>query len=210
MIEIKFVYGNNFSRNLIRKFFLNKKDYHNLNDQDLLNKFHEDHDMEWIGVLLNRYTLLLFGLCLKYLKNEDDAKDAVQQIFLKVIQELPKYKIEYFKTWLYTVGKNHCLLQIRNKKNKFLELTDQLNNNDDEFFDIKPFLAKESSLLLLEKEINNLNSAQQQCIQLFYLEKYSYQQIIDQTGFTMLQVKSYIQNGKRNLKINMEKNQQND
>jgi RNA polymerase sigma-70 factor (ECF subfamily) len=189
---------------------LNKKDYHNLNDQDLLNKFHEDHDMEWIGVLLNRYTLLLFGLCLKYLKNENDAKDAVQQIFLKVIQELPKYKIEYFKTWLYTVGKNHCLLQIRNNKNKFLELPDQLNNNDDDFFDIKPFLARESSLLLLEKEINNLNSAQQQCIQLFYLEKYSYQQIIDQTGFTMLQVKSYIQNGKRNLKINMEKNQQND
>ena len=78
-------------------------------DQELLDAFYADRDNEWLGVLLNRYSLLLFGLCMKYLKDEDDAKDAVQQVFIKVIQELSKYKVAYFKTWLYMVGKNHCL-----------------------------------------------------------------------------------------------------
>ncbi|HRF25092.1 MAG TPA: sigma-70 family RNA polymerase sigma factor, partial [Chitinophagaceae bacterium] len=83
--------------------------YDHIPDQELLARFYSDHNNEWLGILLQRYTLLLLGVCMKYLKNEEEAKDSVQQIFLKVIQELHKYKVEYFKSWLYMVAKNHCL-----------------------------------------------------------------------------------------------------
>ena len=83
--------------------------YQHITDQELLEQFYADHNNEWLGILLQRYTLLLLGVSMKYLKNEEEAKDSVQQIFLKVIQELQKYKVEYFKSWLYMVAKNHCL-----------------------------------------------------------------------------------------------------
>ena len=86
-----------------------------MTDQDLLEKFRQSGDNSWLGILLERYTLLLFGVCMKYLKNEEGAKDAVQQIFLKVITELPKYKVDYFKSWLYTIARNYCLMKIRDK-----------------------------------------------------------------------------------------------
>ena len=79
-------------------------------DKELMELFYKDGDNEWLGILLQRYTMLLFGVCMKYLKNEEEAKDSVQQIFLKVIDELKKYKVEYFKSWLYMVAKNHCLM----------------------------------------------------------------------------------------------------
>jgi RNA polymerase sigma-70 factor (ECF subfamily) len=81
--------------------------YENINDNDLLERFYKSDDQQWIGILLERYTMLLLGVCMKYLKNEEEAKDAVQQIFLKVLTEVPKYKIDYFKSWLYMVAKNH-------------------------------------------------------------------------------------------------------
>ena len=81
-----------------------------MTDQEILENYYTRHDNEWLGVLLERYTLLLLGVCMKYLKNEEEAKDSVQQIYLKVIQELQKYKVEYFKSWLYMVAKNHCLM----------------------------------------------------------------------------------------------------
>src|SRR5688572_10169495 len=89
-----------------------------MSDQELLAKFYADHNNEWLGILLQRYTLLLLGVCMKYLKNEEQAKDSVQQVFLKVIQELHKYKVEYFKSWLYMVAKNHCLMILRDKHGK--------------------------------------------------------------------------------------------
>ena len=83
---------------------VNAERYQQLTDQQLLEHFYADHDNEWLGILLQRYTLLLLGLCMKYLKNEEQAKDSVQQIFLKVITELQKYKVEYFKSWVYMVA----------------------------------------------------------------------------------------------------------
>ena len=50
---------------------------------------------------------------MKYLKNEEAAKDAVQQIFLKVIHELQRYQVQFFKSWLYMIARNHCLMQLR-------------------------------------------------------------------------------------------------
>jgi RNA polymerase sigma-70 factor (ECF subfamily) len=181
---------------------LNK--YAHITDAELLEKFNADGNNQWLGILLQRYTLLLLGVCMKYLKNEEDAKDSVQQIFLKCIAELQKYKVDYFKSWLYMVAKNHCLMKLRDKHGKVpVELKDQLPA--EESVDLEELRMKDKTLDLLVLSIPELNKEQQQCVTLFYLEKKSYQQIAALTGFSLLQVKSYIQNGKRNLKIIIEK-----
>ena len=180
--------------------------YSHLTDQELLQQFHADHDNEWLGILLQRYTLLLLGVSMKYLKNEEEAKDSVQQIFLKVIQELQKYKVEYFKSWLYMVAKNHCLMKLRDKHGRLMtEINDRLVTKPEEATDLQTLLQNEHTLELMEIALKELNPEQQQCVTLFYLQKKSYQEISDETGYSMLQVKSYIQNGKRNLKIMIEK-----
>ena len=180
--------------------------YKDITDQELLERFYADHDNEWLGILLQRYTLLLLGVSMKYLRNEEEAKDSVQQIFLKVIQELHKYKVEYFKSWLYMVAKNHCLMRIREKQGKITaEINDRLTAKPEEESDRQALLQNDHTLTLMEAALKELNPEQQQCVTLFYLQKKSYQEVSDETGFSMLQVKSYIQNGKRNLKILIEK-----
>ena len=87
-----------------------------IEDQELLEKYYASSDQQWLGILLQRYTLLLFGVCMKYLKNEEEARDAVQQVFLKVLVELSKYRVDFFKSWLYMVAKNYCLRMLRNKE----------------------------------------------------------------------------------------------
>ena len=143
---------------------------------------------------------------MKSLKNEDDAKDSVQQIFLKVIQELQKYKVDYFKSWLYMVAKNHCLMKLRDRQSKIpAELTDRMMAAPGEEMDWNALVQTDLALELMETSLKELNPEQLQCVTLFYLEKKSYQEITESTGFSMLQVKSFIQNGKRNLKILIEK-----
>lgn len=180
--------------------------YKELTDQELLDRFYADHDNEWLGILLQRYTLLLLGVCMKYLKNEDEAKDSVQQIFLKVIQELHKYKVQYFKSWLYMVAKNHCLMRLREKQGKITaEINEKLTARPHEETDRQQLVVNDYTLTVMEESLKELNPEQRQCVTLFYLEKKSYQQVSDETGYSLLQVKSYIQNGKRNLKIMIEK-----
>ena len=185
--------------------------YKDITDQELLGQFYADHNNEWLGILLQRYTLLLLGVSMKYLKNEEEAKDSVQQIFLKVIQELQKYKVEYFKSWLYMVAKNHCLMKLRDRQGKMTaEVTDNLATKPDEESNRQALVENEHTLDLMEVALKELNAEQQQCVTLFYLQKKSYQEISDETGFSMLQVKSYIQNGKRNLKILIQQKLQED
>jgi RNA polymerase sigma factor (sigma-70 family) len=182
---------------------LNSQNYNDADDNELLQNFYRDHDNEWLGILLPRYTLLLLGVSMKYLKNEQDAKDCVQQIFLKVISELHKYKVDYFKSWIYMIAKNHCLMKLRDK-GKVTALPDEkilgLQDDTDQLI-----LLEEKDILLdkMMDTMTKLNPEQQQCIRLFYLDKKSYTEITNITGFTMLQVKSFIQNGKRNLKLMM-------
>ncbi len=187
-----------------------KVDKHqHITDQELLEQFYADHNNEWLGILLQRYTLLLLGVSMKYLKNEEEAKDSVQQIFLKVIQELQKYKVEYFKSWLYMVAKNHCLMKLRDRQGKITtEINDRLTAKPEEETDRQKLVQNDHTLDLMELALKELNPEQEQCVTLFYLQKKSYQEISDATGYTMLQVKSYIQNGKRNLKILIEQKQQ--
>lgn len=179
--------------------------YNHINDQELLDRYYQSGDQQWIGILLERYTLLLLGVCMKYVKNEEEAKDCVQQIFLKVLTEVSKYKIDYFKSWLYMVAKNHCLMKLRNTQGKRIKELDDKTNLQDSETDKQDLLANEHTFSLLEEAINELNEEQKRCVTLFYLQKNSYQQIVEKTGFSLLQVKSYIQNGKRNLRLQLEK-----
>jgi len=177
-----------------------------ISDQELLERFYADHNNEWLGILLERYTLLLLGVCMKYLKNEDDARDGVQQVFLKVIQELHKYKVDYFKSWIYMIAKNHCLMKLRDSQGKIpKEINEQLLAAPDELTDKQALTQNELALDVMEESLKELNPEQQQCVTLFYLQKKSYQEVSDITGYSMLQVKSYIQNGKRNLRIIIER-----
>ena len=112
---------------------VNPKLHKHISDQELLERFYADHDNQWLGILLERYTLLLLGVCMKYLKNEELARDSVQQIFLKAITELQKYRVEYFKSWIYMVAKNHCLMQLRDKPGKnTVEVKDSIAAETDE------------------------------------------------------------------------------
>lgn len=178
--------------------------YQHITDAELLANYAADGNQEWIGILLERYTLLLFGVCMKYLKDEHAAKDGVQQIFLKVLTEVSKYRIEYFKSWLYMVAKNHCLLRLRNESGKKLkEVPEYLVATPAD--DQSDLLQNELAYDKLEEAINELGAEQRQCVILFFLKKNSYNQIVEKTGFSLLQVKSYIQNGKRNLKLILER-----
>jgi RNA polymerase sigma-70 factor (ECF subfamily) len=179
--------------------------YENISDNDLLDRYYKSDDQQWIGILLERYTMLLLGVCMKYLKNEEEAKDAVQQIFLKVLTEVSKYKIDYFKSWLYMVAKNHCLMKLRGQQGKYIKELKEEALIEHHEPDKTELLANEKTYSLLEESIEELSEEQKQCVTLFYLKKNSYQQITERTGFSLMQVKSYIQNGKRNLRMLLEK-----
>jgi RNA polymerase sigma factor (sigma-70 family) len=181
---------------------LKSSEHTHLSDQEILKHFYADQRNEWLGSLLERYTLLLYGVSMKYLKNPEEAKDAVQQIFLKVITELHKYQVSYFSSWIYMIAKNHCLMLLRNRKHAIS--VDQVK--DPEFVTEDPDPLKDAGILRdLNEALTHLNSEQRTCIHKFYLEKKSYQAIASETGFSMEKVKSYIQNGKRNLRLLLEK-----
>jgi RNA polymerase sigma-70 factor (ECF subfamily) len=179
------------------------KDFRHINDQDLLEQYYNSRNNRLLGVLLQRYTVLLLGVCMKYLKEEEAAKDSVQQIFLTVIHELQHYRVQYFKSWLYMIARNYCLMQLRKHG---IKNTAEINEN---IVDEEPVIQREAEkerlISLIEMSLVELSSEQKTCITLFYLDKKSYQQISGQTGFNLMQVKSYIQNGKRNLKLLVEK-----
>ncbi len=189
---------------------MSQRNHDHIDDKELLQRFYNDGNNEWLGVLLQRYTMLLLGVCMKYLKNEEEAKDAVQQVFLKTINELQKYKVEYIKSWLYMVAKNHCLMKIRDKGKCTYEINDQVISAPHDNEDIREIKEKDRTLETMSQALEDLNKEQKLCVTLFYLEKKSYQQVADHTGYSLMQVKSHIQNGKRNLKSHMERMQQNE
>jgi RNA polymerase sigma-70 factor (ECF subfamily) len=172
-------------------------------DQELLALYRKKGNSSYLGELFSRYTDLVYGLCLKYLKDRELAQDAVMNIFEKLIEKLKTEEVEYFKSWLYMVAKNHCLMELRKKSpetsSDFMELTIVAHPIDDS-------LDVESELDALEKCFETLKKEQEQCVKLFYLQKMSYQQVSEATRFDQKAVKSFIQNGKRNLKICLEEN----
>ena len=180
-------------------------------DATLLDLYKKDKDTKWLGYLFDRYTLLVFGVCMKYLKQVNDAKDATQQVFEKAFVEINKYEVTYFKSWIYSIARNHCLMQLRSKSHQTVFMEELPEDLGEHFSTQKLFDSKED---LLEQQIENLSDAilqlnqeQKSCIELFYLQKLSYREIEERTGFSFQQVKSHIQNGKRNLRIILEQQQ---
>ncbi len=188
---------------------MNKGSFEHTSDKELLDEFYATRNNAWLGILLQRYTVLLLGVCMKYLKNEEKAKDAVQQIFLKVITELQKYKVDHFKSWLYMIARNHCLMQLRNKTEKNTKQINDAMPLVQEESQTSKHIEKDKILSHIDVSLNELTLEQKTCVTLFYLDKKSYAEISAITGFTLMQVKSYIQNGKRNLKNLVEKKMKN-
>lgn len=186
--------------------------YNDYSDNELITEYKNTRNNLFVGILYKRYSHLVLGLSLKYLKDEDEAKDAVMQIFEKLLADLLKHNVEYFKSWLYTFSKNHCLMVIRTKQNRLKKEMD-LQVNASSFMETESNLhlnngqEKEKQYTALEQAIDELNEEQKLCINLFYLKDKSYNEIVDITGYSINEVKSYIQNGKRNLKIKLEKKQ---
>jgi RNA polymerase sigma-70 factor (ECF subfamily) len=179
------------------------KDYQHISDEELLSRFRNDGNNDWLGIVLERYTMLLFGVCMKYLKHEEQARDAVQQVFLKALSEVPKYKIDNIGGWLYQVARNLCLSNLRSKKEYSDEESLQYIAQPEEV-PLSLLIEKEKDIDRLNKELQTLKEEQKVCIAAFYLEKKSYNQISELTGFSVKQVKSHIQNGKRNLRLKLE------
>lgn len=192
--------------------FLKTKKYENLSDEALLTQFRQKQDMNLLGILYERYMTLLYGLCLKYFKDREQAKDMVMQIFEKLAQKALQTEVSNFKSWLYVLARNECLMALRKKNQIFLQEfwldSEEENMEKPAFWHLTSEDPDESenALQILEKGLEVLSDEQKICIKLFYLEKKSYQEICQQTGYEMSKVKSYIQNGKRNLRIFMEKN----
>jgi RNA polymerase sigma-70 factor (ECF subfamily) len=175
-------------------------------DSALLTRYKNTGNLEVLGSLFIRYNSLVYGVSLKYLKDRDEAKDAVMQIFEKLVQSLKNHEIESFKSWLYATTRNYCLMQIRAGKGKFKEeISPQLMENEF-MLHLNEEPELEQNLSKLEKCIEELANEQKQCVQLFFLREMCYKEITGATGFDLNKVKSFIQNGKRNLKLCMERN----
>ena len=179
-----------------------------MTDEELLNQYYDSRDSQWLGHLLQRYTLMLLGVSMKYLKNEEAARDSVQQVFLKVITELDKYRVTYFKSWIYQIAKNHCLMQLREQKKWGVALSaEEVPLAGDAASDRDRWLTREHQFEDLSMALESLADEQRRCVTLFYLDKKSYRQIAEITGYAVPLVKSYIQNGKRNLRIALKQSQ---
>jgi RNA polymerase sigma-70 factor, ECF subfamily len=180
-----------------------------ITDEELLLLFKSKGSLDVLGELYSRYMHLVYGVALKYLGGRDEAKDTVMQIFEKLITDLPGHEVRNFKSWLYVLSKNHCLMQLRSQKSADGKMEGYKIEQE--------FMESEPALHPLDKEdysmeealkdcIDQLKSEQKQCIELFYYKKLCYQEIAERLGMNEKKVKSFLQNGKRNLKICLEQN----
>ena len=182
-----------------------KENYSAISDEELVQRYRNSHESVYIGELYMRYTHLVFGVCMKYLRNVAEAEDATMQIFEKLISDLKKHHITAFKPWLHMVAKNFCMMEFRKDataikretKLKY-EMGGRVENPEENH--LEDAAEKDFVLKYLHEGIGELNQHQRECIELFYLKEMSYTEVANVTGYSMKEVKSYIQNGKRNLK----------
>lgn len=163
--------------------------------------------MNLLADLFQRYMDLVYGVCLKYFKEPDTAQDSVMMIFEELTSKLLKHEVDNFKSWLYTLSKNHCLMRLRSeKKYNSVELNDDLMQFEENVH-LNGVLEKEASLKQLQGCMDQLAPEQKLVVELFYLQEKCYNEICLMTGLDWNKVRSFIQNGRRNLKLCMEKNQ---
>lgn len=185
---------------------LNKrKTYQKLTDENLILSYKEKESSLIIGELYNRYAHLVFGVSMKYLKNKHDAEDITMIVFEKLASRITKSEIKNFKSWLYTVTKNEVFMLFRKKGISKTELTNESENHHSKNEEaLNAVIIKDQQLNQLESFVETLNQDQKDCIQLFYIERKSYQEISKILNMEIKKIKSAIQNGKRNLKIKLE------
>ena len=177
-------------------------------DEELLQCYINTGNIDSFGHLFDRYIPLVYGVCLKYLRDADDAQDAVMQFFEELLPKVRQYEIKVFRTWLYRVAQNHCL-QILRKKERIVQIESRPDfMESDEILHLLDEEEDEDSerMQALRKCMGELPKNQRIAIMLFFMDELSYAEIVDLTGYSLKHVKSYIQNGKRNLKICIEKN----
>jgi len=189
---------------------LQKKKNGNPSDRQLIDDYLSSGKLDSLGLLYGRYIDLVYGVCLKYFKNREKSKDAVMDIFEKLVTELERHKVENFRSWLYVLAKNYCLMELRSSKkeiNKVINIEDHAYMFMENDFQMHPVDASDiNNDEVLEKCIEQLKEAQKKCIRLFYYENKCYREIAGLLEMDERKVKSHLQNAKRNLKICMEKN----
>jgi RNA polymerase sigma-70 factor, ECF subfamily len=173
-------------------------------DADLIAEYKKTQQKHIIGILFDRYIHVVFASCMKYHKNEDDAQDAAMEIFEALSEKLLKHDIEYFKSWLYTTTRNHCLMQLRKKK--VFERFENIDKIDQLFVENESNLHHniDEEQQVIKKYLSELKEEQRICLELMYFQGLSYKDVAEKTGFELKHVKSYLQNGKRNLKLLLE------
>lgn len=174
----------------------------------LIREYRQKQDPDILEPLFESYMHLVFGVCMKYLKNTEDAEDATMEILEKLMDDLIKHEVDNFPAWLHSLSRNYCLMKLRSKKHIFIGENEDagrkyLNNLVESDPDLHLYNERETELSQLEDALSQLNKEQGRCLSLFYLSGKSYQEVAEETGFSIKQVKSYIQNGKRNLKTNL-------
>lgn len=185
--------------------FLKNISGNTLSDKELVALYKTSGDLAVLGELYQRYMDLVYGVCLKYFKEPETAKDSVIQIFEELVSKLKKHEVDNFKGWLHQLARNHCLMQLRTPKNlKTIEFNPELVQTEENVH-LNGVLEREENFKKLEYCLGTLTSEQQQSIRLFYLDGKCYNEISEITGQDWNQVRSFIQNGRRNLKICMEK-----
>jgi len=188
------------------KFIKQKSHTTEQTDAELVASYKQSGSLEVLGALYNRYMHLVFGVCLNYFKDEEQSKDAVMQIFEALITKLRLHDVQNFKSWLHVLTRNHCLMALRKAtRHHTVALEDSFVENMD-FVHLDVDDAKERRLSIMEKCMETLSEEQRASVDLFYLQEKCYKEVSEITGYDMAKVKSYIQNGKRNLKICMERN----
>ena len=177
----------------------------NQSDTELVLLYRQSGDLKVLGELYQRYMDLVYGVCLKYLKEPERSQDGVMQIFEELVLKLKKHEVENFRGWLHQVAKNYCLMQLRTPKNiKTVELPALLMQNEEDVH-LNGVMEKEENFQKLEKCLASLPDEQRTMIKLFYLDGKCYNEIVEITGYNWNHVRSSIQNGRRNLKLCMEK-----
>lgn len=174
-------------------------------DHILLSRFAKTGDLELLGTLYSRHAEMVYYVCLRYFKDEVKSKDAVMQVFEELIHKVGRQEIKDFGKWLYVVTKNHCLMDIRAGKNRQQISLDQFVEFPSLLHPEENYTEKEERMSLMERCMDKLPDKQKVSIDLFFLNEKCYKEIVDMTGFSLNEVKSYIQNGKRNLRNCMER-----
>jgi len=183
-------------------------------DAELVAAYKATGNLDLLGELYERHMDLVYAVCFKYLRDESDSKDAVMQLFEQLIVDLRRHEVANFKSWLHSVARNHCLMHLRSQRVRVgvggdadvLDEDRPINeilaiwpDEDDAALDIERHLSR------LPDALHRLPDPQRVCIDLFYLQQKSYAEVADLTGYDLKQVKSYLQNGRRNLKLILQK-----